>query len=210
MRRSAADFYLMRFDLLSTEKEPFDKQFAYLQKAIALDSDYIPTFNRLINLYANSRDNRRTQELTQLLHDMIEEGKSAAIAHFALSSILLMDGDAKGSESQLRKSLKLDPMTAVVCNNLAWSLANNSESNQLEEAYQLATKAVAADPRNAEFRDTLGFVLMKQEKFEEAITEFERALPSAVLKKPVHINLAICYEKLGRQEMAKSHAEKSK
>jgi Tfp pilus assembly protein PilF len=60
------------------------------------------------------------------------------------------------------------------------------------------------------FRDTLGLVLMKQEKYEEAITEFEKVLPAAGSKKPVHRNLAICYQKLGRLEMAKSHADKSK
>ena len=210
MRRSAADFYLMRYDLLRTDKEPFDKQFAYIQKAIALDSNYIPAYDRLVSLYANSPDNKSVQELKQLLRDMIVDGKSAAMAHFALSSILLLDGDANESQSHLRQAFKLDAKMPVVCNNLAWIMANNSNVNQLAEAYQLASQAVAAEPNNAEFRDTLGSVLMKQEKYEEAITEFERVLPAAGSKKPVHRNLAICYEKLGRKEMAKSHAEKAK
>jgi tetratricopeptide (TPR) repeat protein len=210
MRRSAADFYLMRYDLLRSEKEPFDQQFAYIQKAISLDPTYVPAYDRLVGLYANSPDKESIQELKKLLRDMIVEGKTAAMAHFALSSILLLDGEAKESESHLRQAIRLDAKMPVVCNNLAWILTHQTELNQLDEAYQLATLAVAAEPRNAEFRDTLGIVLMKQEKYEEAITEFEKVMPSVADKTPVHRNLAFCYEKLGRKEMAKSHAEKVK
>jgi tetratricopeptide (TPR) repeat protein len=209
-RRSTADFYLMRYDLLRTEKEPFDQQFVYLQKAIALDSNYPPVYDRLLGLYANAPDSQSVQELKQLLRDMIVNGKSAAMAHFALGSIFLMDGDANEAKAHLRQAFNLDSKMPVVCNNLAWILAHNSDSNQISEAYQLSMQAVAADPTNTEFRDTLGIVLMKQEKFEEAITEFERALPKAVSKKPIHRNLAICYDKLGRIEMSQSHAEKAK
>ena len=210
IRRSAADFYLMRFDSLRGEKQPFEKQFAYLQKSIAIDSSYMPAYDRLVSLYASCPDTESVQKLKQLLRDMIVEGKSSAMAHFALSSVLLLDGDANESESHLRQSFKLDARMPVVCNNLAWILANNSNANQLAEAYQLATQAVSAEPKNAEFRDTLGLVLMKQEKYEEAIAEFEKVLPAAGSKKPVHRNLANCYQKLGREEMANSHAEKGK
>ena len=210
MRRSTADFYLMRYDLLRKEKQPFEKQFVFLQKSISLDSTYIPAYDRLVSLYANCPDKESLQEMKKLLRDMIVEGKSAAMAHVALGSILLLDGDSKESQSHLRQAFKLDTKMPVVCNNLAWLLVNSADSKQLDEAYQLATQAVAAQPNNAEFRDTLGLVLMKQEKYEEAITEFEKILPAAGSKNPVHRNLAICYQKLGRLEMAKSHADKSK
>jgi Tfp pilus assembly protein PilF len=130
------------------------------------------------------------------------------MAHFALGSLLWTDGKIEDSNWHLRQSFKIDPKMPLVCNNMAWMIAH-SESGQLDEAMDLVKQALLVQPDRAEFRDTLGVILMKQEKYDEAIAEFEAILSNPALKKSIHRNLAICYQKIGKSSLAKAHAEKA-
>jgi lipopolysaccharide biosynthesis regulator YciM len=81
----------------------------------------------------------------------------------------------------------------------------------LSRAYQLALFAVGANPHNAEFRDTLGIILMKMNQYQEAVVEFQIALADNVVDAAsVHEKLAICYEKLGHKMLSERHAAQSK
>ena len=141
------------------------------------------------------------------LQGMIADGKSAAMAHFAMSSMLLVDGREKEGQWHLQQSLKLEPGMAVVCNNLAWIMLKG-DKEQWDEALSLATQAVRSQPDYPNFRDTLGTALMRKERYEEAIVEFERILTVIDDKKSIHRKLAICYRKIGQPEMAKVHSER--
>lgn len=209
MLRAASDFYLMRFDRGASENLTFEKRFAFLQKALALDRNYLPAYDRIIALCVNSTDSEKRSEVKRLLEEMITDGKSPAMAHFALSSILLNEGEFDNAQFHLRQSFTQDPNMAVVCNNLAFLLANMT-TPELDEALELATQAVKQNPKMPDFRDTLGTVLMKQGKFVEAIAELELALATISNKKPVHQKLAAIYEQMGQPNLAKMHAEKSK
>lgn len=209
MMRAASDFYLLRFDRGMSENLSFDKRFAFLQKALALDRNYLPAYDRIIALCVNSTDQAKRVEVKGLLEEMITDGKSPAMAHFALSSILLNEGEYDNAQFHLRQSFTQDPNMAVVSNNLAFLLANMAVP-ELDEAYELATQAVNQNPKMPDFRDTLGTVLMKQGRFVEAIAEFELALASISNKKPVHQKLAAIYEQMGQANLAKLHAEKAK
>lgn len=206
--RAAADFSLMRFDRLRSDNKPIDQQFAYLQKAIALDPNYMAIYDRLTEVYSVSTNKSGFEELKTILADLIVEGRATAMAHFALGSLLWTDGKIEDSNWHLRQSFKIDPKMPLVCNNMAWMIAH-SESGQLDEAMDLVKQALLVQPDRAEFRDTLGVILMKQEKYDEAIAEFEAILSNPALKKSIHRNLAICYQKIGKSSLAKAHAEKA-
>ena len=56
---------------------------------------------------------------------------------------------------------------AMTCNNVAWVAAKNQR--RLDDALNLATLAVRAEPESTTYRDTLAEILFLQGKNEEAL-----------------------------------------
>lgn len=82
--------------------------------------------------------------------------------------------DLKTAEATYRLALRLDSSLAVAKNNLAMMLATRGES--LDEALELAQDAVTAEPRNASFIDTLGFVYAARGDYAAAVKHLEDAV----------------------------------
>ena len=204
IRSQFADFYLMRHDrLLVKDPDNFQQQFEYLKRAIDLDVNNAKNYERLIFQFASRPKGENSQRVQGLLESMIAEGKATAMAHFALANILWLSGDQEEAQWHMQQAYKLDDRLVVVANNLAWFLAHGKQPD-LDRALELA-KDVVARSSDARFRDTLGTVLMKQGKYEEALTEFEKVLPTIGDKRPVHEKLAFIYEKLGKPRLAALH-----
>lgn len=81
-------------------------------------------------------------------------------ARLYLADALFLNDEPDKAESLYRKVLRDEPNNAGACNNLAWLLYTRKKN--LPEARDLALKAVALNPREKEYRDTL-------EKIEAAI-----------------------------------------
>lgn len=79
---------------------------------------------------------------------------------------------AKG-EQVLRDVLRLDPMHPGASNDLGYLWAEAGQN--LQEAEALVRVALQAEPQSAPFLDSLGWVLYKQRKFEDARRQLERA-----------------------------------
>lgn len=73
------------------------------------------------------------------------------------------------AQSSYRRSLELDPTSTLTRNNLAMLLIDHGGAAARDEAVQLAKEAVAAEPRNPNYRDTLAMVLAKAGRYKEAI-----------------------------------------
>lgn len=102
----------------------------------------------------------------------------------------------------LRKSIELDPENSPrACNYLGYMWAERNEN--LDEAEQLVRRALASDPANGAYLDTLGWIYFRQGKFSDAIGELLRAAgrlpgPDAV----VYEHIGDTYEKLGKSAEA--------
>ena len=204
IRRSMADFYLMRHDLVLTkEPDDFEQQFKYLKRAIDLDVNYPKTYERLQWQFTSQKGKEDSQKVRGLIESMIAEGKATAWAHFTLANILWSSGDVEDAKWHMEQAYEVDERLVVVANNLAWFLAN-ADPPELDRALKFAKDAVERSP-NARFRDTLAMVLMKQGKYKEALTELEKALQTIKNKNLIHEKLAIVYEKLGKPRMAELH-----
>lgn len=207
--RAAADFYLLKYDLGVKQKNGLTDSFVFLERAMRLDPSYIAIYDRLVQLYSLQKTSPESGNIVKLLEELIVEGKHAAAAHFALSSVLLIDGKSDKAMIHLKQAFQLSPNMPVVCNNLAWMLAN-SNPPKLDEAYELAHQAVDQVPKSASFRDTLGTILLMQGKHSEAIKELEIALSENADDKTLHAKLARAYHALGNLEIARMHYEKTK
>lgn len=94
-----------------------------------------------------------------------------------LSLVSERERDFQGALALLRRALPLDRKDPDLLNSLAYRLA--AENQDLDEAESLARKAVSLDP-DPNYRDTLGYVLLKRERWREA----EKVLASIVEKDP--------------------------
>jgi tetratricopeptide (TPR) repeat protein len=83
-----------------------------------------------------------------------------------LGSVLSDQGRPREAEQVLREALSLQPDHPTALNNLAYLLAEGRKPGR--EAVDLAERAVAAEPRNPAFLDTLGWALFRVGRTEEA------------------------------------------
>jgi tetratricopeptide (TPR) repeat protein len=101
-----------------------------------------------------------------------------------------------------RKSISLDPANAAEAYNyIAFMWAEHNM--HLDEAEDMAGRALQFDPNNGAFLDTLGWVHYRRGKYEEALTELLRAAQNLSRPDPIvfeHIGDA--YSKLNRVPQA--------
>jgi tetratricopeptide (TPR) repeat protein len=221
MRRSAAEFYVMLFDVAGkNRKENLVAQFEFLEKALRQDLFFGEIYERLIRFYQKAEASKASDKdiaqedvdhgdrILELLEKMLVDGRSPALVHFALSSIYQIRGNQDKSTFHLLASYRLDSNFPVVTNNYAWMLAH-SQTPDLPRAYELAMTAVRASPNDPRFLDTYATILMKLDKHHDAIAVFEKIVSQSNDKVSIHVKLAELYAKVGMKDFAKKHQEKA-
>jgi tetratricopeptide (TPR) repeat protein len=83
-------------------------------------------------------------------------------------------GQVGTSEDVLKQVLQVDPNNAAANNDLGFAWAD--EGKNLPEADKMIRIAVAAEPDNEAFLDSLGWVLYKQARYDEAVQYFKQAI----------------------------------
>ena len=113
--------------------------------------------------------------------DMALEGLNEALIEFPDDESLLyaraMHYDGTGNielmEQDLQKIITLNPRNAIALNALGYTLADKTD--RLEEALKLITVALALRPDNPAILDSMGWVLFKLGKNEEALALLSKA-----------------------------------
>lgn len=82
-------------------------------------------------------------------------------------------GRPADAERELRQMLERDPLDATALNYLGYLLADRNE--RLAEAQSLIERALAIEPGNPSFLDSLGWTLFRQGKFDAALEPLAKA-----------------------------------
>ena len=131
---------------------------------------------------------------------------------FAIGIIHRLENQMEASQAAIERAFeRLNPSStsfAVVANNLAWLLANDAQPD-LERALRLSQLAVQRHPNSGGLRDTLATVLMKQKRYDIALVEFQRALPTIKDKSAVHLKMAKIYDELQQPQLATLHRNRA-
>ncbi|HEV2106086.1 MAG TPA: tetratricopeptide repeat protein, partial [Candidatus Eisenbacteria bacterium] len=110
-------------------------------------------------------------------------------------------GDVDGAVQAGRDALRLAPGWPTALNYLGYLLADHDRD--LEEARALIARAVAVEPDNGAFLDSLGWVYFRLGRLAEARTELERALVLTGGDPVIHEHLGDVYKQLRLTDLAR-------
>ncbi|MEZ5361322.1 MAG: tetratricopeptide repeat protein [Bryobacterales bacterium] len=126
---------------------------------------------------------------------------------FAYASILERAKRFDEAEAKFRSLLDRDPENAGALNYLGYMLADRNV--KLDEAHDMVQKALDLEPENGAYLDSLGWVYYRQDKLRLAERYLTRSLEQYGRDPVVHTHLGDVYFKMGDNEQARKHWEKS-
>ncbi|HEY6333561.1 MAG TPA: tetratricopeptide repeat protein, partial [Blastocatellia bacterium] len=103
-------------------------------------------------------------------------------------------------EALFRQALKVDSTNAYAMNDLGYSLAEQNKN--LDEALQLTQRAVDAQPKNASFFDTIGWVCFKMGKLDDAEKYLVKATQTGTKSPAIFEHLGDVFKERGNSEHA--------
>ena len=124
-----------------------------------------------------------------------------------LSSVLEKAGQFEAAEKALRDLLKQHPDHATAMNNLGYFLVERTDRHA--EALKLIEQAVAIEPVNGSFLDSLGWAHFKLGNVEKAHETLEKALTYSRRSAAIREHLGDVLQKLGRLAEARRQWEKA-
>lgn len=111
------------------------------------------------------------------------------------------------SEAEFRKVLELNPDNASALNYLGYMLADRNV--RVEEAHKLITRALALDPNNGAYLDSLGWANFRLGRLEEAEANLRDAIARTSRDPVVHDHLGDVYMQRGKVKDAITQWERS-
>ncbi len=116
-------------------------------------------------------------------------------------------GDTEGAIQAMRDALVLAPDEARALNFIGYT--NAVEGKDLEEAEQLIRHALTLNPLDPSIMDSLGWVLFRLERFDEALVVLDDARKRMTKSAVIWQHLAETYLELDRADEARSCLEES-
>jgi tetratricopeptide (TPR) repeat protein len=111
------------------------------------------------------------------------------------------------AEVEFKKALEVNPKSPAVLNYYGYMLGDLGI--RLDEAQSLVQRALAEDPYNGAYLDSLGWIYYKENKLGEAEMTLRKALERESHDPTIHSHLGDVYAKSGRPEQAAAEWEKS-
>ena len=105
------------------------------------------------------------------------------------------------SDSLFQAAIKIDTANAFLMNNYGYSLSERGI--RLEEAMEMAKKAIKIDPDNSAYLDTMGWIYYKMGLYEKALDYILKATMIQDDNAILIDHLGDVYNKLGMKEKAR-------
>jgi tetratricopeptide (TPR) repeat protein len=164
----------------------FDEALAHAEKAIKVTSDNFQVQERCRKAHILAQAGRYEAAVSECEETLkkFTAGKQVREVRYTLSNVFSIQGDHEKSEEQLRLILDVSPEEPLANNNLGYQMADRKVN--LDEAERLIRRAVEVDRlirkdvdedgENASYLDSLGWVLFRKGKLDEAREWLEKAV----------------------------------
>ncbi len=204
LRRALSDFYRLQFiQSLQVKPDSWTADIRLLDQAMRSDPTN-PLVAEEVAKLARIGGNKPPDELIAKLNDFLAQGTATPVTHAWMAEAYILRTEFPKAIEHLETLLQRMPEAAHSHNNLAYAIAL-SQPERMEEALKHAQTAVTINPRNADFHDTLGFILLKLDRKRDAITEIEIAIELNPQRADYHERAAEAYRLLGDEQTAQSH-----
>ena len=149
--------------------------------------------------------NDQISEAITVLEGWITSNSSDLAAAAMLGGYYLKEESAENAV-KIYEGLDLrSPNNAALLNNLAWAYYLTKD----DRAEAVARKAYNLSPDNAHMADTLGWILVQNDKFADALEIFDRALGTEPDNASIYYHAAVVYNKSSRVQEARDSLDKA-
>lgn len=149
----------------------------------------------------------RHQESIPILEKLTMARPNQPILGFMLGAAYERTQQTDKAIAELRRVVKLDPEFHAALNYLGYTMA---EANvHLEEALELVNRAVALEPDNGSYVDSLGWIYYRMGRPEQAREHLERAVRLDPEDATLQEHLGDVYVALGQKERARQAYERA-
>jgi tetratricopeptide (TPR) repeat protein len=211
--RKAADAYpkdrpiLMSQALLLGENAQADLAVSHLRTLLDGSAGDFEIQLDIAQVYEESK---RWAEAEQAIHaaEKIQPDSSGKeMSGFLMGAIFERQKKYDQAEGEFRKVLNVNPRNSSTLNYYGYMLADRGI--RLEEATDLIKRALADDPNNAAYQDSLGWAYFKQNKLDEAEGFLRKAATRESHDPTILSHLGDVYAKMGKDSLAESQWQKS-
>ncbi len=155
-------------------------------------------------------ESKRWADAEQAIHaaEKIEPDSSGKeMTGFLMGAIFERQKKFDQAEEEFRKVLNVNPRNASTLNYYGYMLADRGV--RLEEAAGFIKRALADDPNNAAYQDSLGWAYYKQDKLDDAEALLRQAITREAHDPTILSHLGDVYAKMGKDSLAEAQWQKS-
>ena len=176
----------------------------YFQKALNIEPD-----DPMANYYLGSvlTQLKRPEDAIPYLENALTIRSDWISAISTLAGIYDQLKYYEKSDSLFNEALRLDPDNALIMNNYGYSLSERGI--RLNEAMEMAQKALKQDPENGAYLDTVGWIYYKIGEYEKALEYITKAFSARQESAILADHLGDVYDKLEMKEEARKAWEKA-
>ncbi|QDV54969.1 hypothetical protein Mal33_09370 [Rosistilla oblonga] len=215
-RSALASLYVQHADDLraksSLQKLELSGVLELIERAIQLVPNHPIALQRLMLFLDES--GIAEDKASQVLGDLLASGQANASVHLLVATRAMLTGDDATAKVHMDLGYQKNPNLPVLLNNMAWLVARQ-DPPQLDAAKSYADRALNLVGNKGEianrFRDTRGHILVKMERWEEAIADLETAVPQLNDRaKAITLRaLAKAYRALDQNEIAAAYEKQA-
>jgi tetratricopeptide (TPR) repeat protein len=161
----------------------------------------------IAQIYERARRYKEAEQAARAAEAVPGTPRENEMVWFLLGAIYERQKFFDKAEGEFKKALDVNPKSAAVLNYYGYMLGDLGV--RLEEAQSLVKRALAEDPYNGAYLDSLGWIYYKQNKLPDAEATLRKALERDSHDPTIHSHLGDVYAKSGRPEQAFAEWEKS-
>jgi len=213
-----------RWRVLEPENEQASRVLAIIsqRQAQQLLRAPLPDQQQIVQLWVEAAELDPSKEASLQMAKLLYHGRAQTPAYAGVLTALrqsprtpaslLVEVGTQAAQSQnfkdahqfLAEAAARDKTNPLAWNNYAWVLSEG-KNPQLDEALSAVNRALELAPDEHRFRETRGQILLKLERWQEAVLDLEYALNGLPTLQAIHESLAVAYAALGQDELARLH-----
>jgi tetratricopeptide (TPR) repeat protein len=188
-----------------------DKSIADVRSLLTGGPEDREIYLRLGIMYGRAKQWKEAEESLNKAEQMATKIDDKAYVWFLMGDTYNRQKKYDEAEAEFRHVLAVlppsDPQTAATLNYLGYM--NADRGVKLEESLEYIKQAVALDPNNGAYLDSLGWAYFKLGKYDQAEENLNKAAVHMASDPTVQEHLGDLYQKTGRLKLAAVHWERS-